>query len=161
MEEIWKDIKGYEGLYQVSNLGRVKSLKFGKERILKPGRKKIGYLIVLLYDNNGICKWFRIHRLVAEAFIPNPNNLPEVNHKDEDKSNNRVSNLEWCTRQYNNEYSKAIPVNQYTLSGEFVKQWVSTAAFAKSIGKPNARNHLTECCKGKIKSAYGFIWRYA
>ena len=100
MIEEWKDIKGYEGLYQVSNLGRVKSLKFGKERILKTGVDRYGYISVNLYKNNKrkLCK---VHRLVAEAFIPNLENKPEVNHLDEDKTNNMVSNLEWCTRNEN------------------------------------------------------------
>lgn len=108
--EIWKDIKGYEGLYQVSNLGRVKSLgrfhKFPnggiyeiKPRILKNATETSGYLFVALY--NGYRKQYKIHRLVAEAFIPNPNNLPQVNHKDLNKQNNRVDNLEWCTASEN------------------------------------------------------------
>ena len=114
MEEIWKDIKGYEGLYQVSNLGRVKSLgrwvykeyrgkRWQGEKILKQIKNKFGYLRVYLYKNRK-AKCYAIHRLVAQVFIPNPYNLPQVNHKDEDKSNNRVDNLEWCTSFYNNEY---------------------------------------------------------
>lgn len=101
MEEIYKDIKGYEGLYQVSNYGRVKSLNYrrtGKERLLKQILHTNGYFYVRLYKSN---KWFSIHRLVAETFIPNPENLPCVNHKDEVKTNNHVDNLEWCTNEYN------------------------------------------------------------
>ena len=98
--EIWKDIKGYEGLYQVSNLGRVKNIK--RNRLLKPLSDNTNrYLRVRLYDKNLKMRHKSVHRLVAEAFIPNPNNLPQVNHKDEDKTNNDVSNLEWCTIQYN------------------------------------------------------------
>ena len=160
MTEIWRDIKGYEGLYQVSNLGNVRRLvgfRCRNERIIKPRKKANGYLQVILQDN-GIKKCVHIHRLVAEAFIPNTDNLPEVNHIDEDKTNNRVSNLEWCTRKYNAEYSLAKPVNQYTLSGEFVKQWVSTRAIERQCGVH--QQNIWHCCKGKIKSAYGFKWYY-
>ena len=101
MEEIWKDIKGYEGLYQVSNIGRVRSLK---NDILKPFIcKGDGHYYVGLY-REGICKRYAVHRLVADTFIPNPNNLLCVNHIDEVKTNNIVSNLEWCTYRYNNRY---------------------------------------------------------
>ena len=108
MEEIWKDIKGYEGLYQVSNFGRVRSLghdKWHKGRIIKPhydGRKH--YLFVQIYKNKN-SKKINVHRLVAETFIPNPKNLPQVNHKDENKINNCVWNLEWCTNKYNINYN--------------------------------------------------------
>ena len=102
MEE-WRDIQGYEGLYMVSNLGRVKSLNYhrtGKERIMKPSDNGHGYLFVVLCKD-GKDKNCRINRLVAQAFLPNPDNLPEVNHKDENKYNNCVENLEWCDRSYN------------------------------------------------------------
>ena len=109
MMEEWRAVPGYEGLYEVSSYGRVKSLKryksnnggipLIKERILKPYNDKKGYLNVRLRNKN-----FKVHRLVAQAFIPNPNNLPQVNHKNEDKSDNRVDNLEWCTAKYNNTY---------------------------------------------------------
>jgi len=104
--EIWKDIKGYETLYQVSNLGRVKSLpKFYQgERILKSRKDRYGYLYIGLIKSK-IKKSFKIHRLVAEAFISNPNNYPIVNHKDENKLNNKSKNLEWCTAEYNNMYN--------------------------------------------------------
>ena len=101
MKEIWKDIKGYEGLYQVSNLGRVKRVTTG--RVLKQFPNKQGYLLVSLCKT-GKQKSFAIHRLVAQAFILKPENKPEVNHIDEDKTNNMVSNLEWCTRVENNNY---------------------------------------------------------
>lgn len=104
--EEWKDIKGYEGIYQISNMGRVKSLsngKYKKEKIRKYRKDKDGYLQLNLHKNN-VMTTFKVHRLVAEAFIPNPHNLPQVNHKDEDKTNNRVDNLEWCTVEYNNNY---------------------------------------------------------
>ena len=106
INEEWRPIKGYEGLYEVSSLGRVKSMNYshtGKERILKIGKHRGGYLFVILC-RNGKRKNFLVHRLVAEAFLPNPNNLPQVNHKDEVKTNNCVSNLEWCDCKYNNNY---------------------------------------------------------
>lgn len=106
-EEIWKVIPGYDEKYLISNFGNVCSIQHGKKRILKPMRnagKCNGYLTVTLY-NNSIGKKVKIHRLVAEAFLPNPNNLPIINHKDEDKTNNNVDNLEWCTKLYNNTYN--------------------------------------------------------
>lgn len=114
LNEVWKDIKGYERLYQVSNFGRVRSLdrvlknRWGnfckKGVILTPLLFTKGYLGVRLYDGYGNGKTYRIHRLVAETFLPNPNNYPQVNHKDENKTNNRVENLEWCTLEYNINY---------------------------------------------------------
>ena len=113
MSEIWKDIEGYEGLYKVSNLGRIKSLpKFHKtrysgymkkERILKPRFDTYGYLMVVLCKNKKE-KNYLVHKLVANAFIPNTKNYDCINHKDEDKTNNCVDNLEWCDRYYNNNY---------------------------------------------------------
>ena len=109
-EEIWRPIEGYEGLYEVSNLGRVRSLdrydsrnQFRKGRIMKQNNDGRDYMSIQLCLNGKLKKYF-VHRLVAEAFLPNPDNLPQVNHKDEDKSNNRVDNLEWCTAKYNLSY---------------------------------------------------------
>lgn len=104
--EEWKPICGYEGLYEVSNLGKVKSLNYNntkQEKILSQVKKDNGYLYVNLYQK-GNSKNFRVHRLVANAFIDNPSNLPCVNHKDENKENNQVYNLEWCTHKYNTNY---------------------------------------------------------
>ena len=101
--EVWKDVIGYEGLYQVSNFGNVKTLKYGKEKILKPGKNSHGYLQVVLCKNN-TCKSYSIHRLVAQSFIPNPLNLSEINHKNENKTDNNVYNLEWCEHKYNINY---------------------------------------------------------
>ena len=105
MEEIWKDIEGYEGLYQVSNMGNVRSLNYNQTReikVLKPSNNR-GYKLVVL-SKNGKSKTYQVHRLVALHFIPNPNSLSIINHKNEDKTNNCVDNLEWCTIQYNNAY---------------------------------------------------------
>ena len=117
MNEEWRPIEGYEGLYEVSNLGRVRSLDryveysngrihLHKGKVLSPAKDKNGYLKVVL-NCNGKCKTTNIHRLVANVFIPNPDNLPMVNHKDEDKSNNSVDNLEWCDVKYNLSYGTA------------------------------------------------------
>ena len=170
-EEIWCPIKGYESLYEVSDQGRVKSLKFGKERILKPGSDKDGYLQVGLHKN-GYKKMCRVHRLVSQTFIPNPNNLPEVNHRDENKTNNSVQNLEWCDRKSNCNYGTrnqrvsekntngklSSPVLQYTKSGEFVKEWKSTHDVERNLGYSNG--NISSCCLGKRKSAYDFIWKF-
>ena len=103
--EKWKDIFGYDGMYQVSDLGRVRSLKFGRVKVLRPGKNKWGYLQVLL-SKGGKCKNYKVHRLVASAFIPNSDeNKTQINHIDECKQNNRVSNLEYCTASYNLSYN--------------------------------------------------------
>ena len=169
MEEIWQDIEGYEGLYQVSNLGRVKSLR--NNIILSQSITRNGYKNVILYTNN-IRKLYLVHRLVATAFIPNPDNLPQVNHKDENKTNNRVDNLEWCDCKYNINYGTCIrrrqlsntngkcskTVLQYSLDGTFIKEWKSTMDVERNLGLANS--HISECCRNIIKTAYGYIWKY-
>ena len=164
--EIWKDIKGYEGLYKVSNYGNVKSLNYnhtGKERLLKP---KIETYYRITLSNYGVVKLYLIHRLVAEAFIPNPDNLPQVNHKDENKHNNHVYNLEWCTNKYNLNYgtvkekiAKALSkkVYQYTLDGEFVREWKSTQECERN-GFHQA--HIVKCCRGERKTHKCYRWSY-
>ena len=176
MEEIWKDIKDYEGLYQGSNWGRAKSLdryikgkghslQLKKGRILKPQKNRYGYLYVNLYKN-GIMKHITIHKLVAEIFLPNPDNLPCVNHKDECKSNNVVNNLEWCSYSYNINFGtrnkrmikkRCKPVVQYTLDGKFVKEWKSTAECDRNGFNQGA---VAACCRGERKTHKGFIWKY-
>ena len=105
MQEIWKDIEGYEGIYQINTKGDIKSLprKGAHGGIIKPTEDKDGYLCVGL-NKNAKRKTFKVHRLVAMTFIPNPNDFPEVNHKDENKANNYVENLEWCHHDYNSQY---------------------------------------------------------
>ena len=157
-EEEWRDIKGFEGLYQVSNLGNVRSFKFGKVRMMKLSKGREGYLQLGLLKN-GKNTTIRVHRLVAEAFISNPNNFTDINHKDECKTNNRVDNLEWCTETHNIEYSCATPILQYNLLGVFLKEWVSMANVQRELNI--SASHICQCCKGDRKSAGGYIWRYA
>ena len=165
MEEYWKDKKDYEGHYQVSNFGKVKSIKFGKEKILKLNKDKDGYLQVTLCKNN-IKKVYKVHRLVAEAFIDNPDNLPCVNHKDENKLNNNVNNLEWCDRLYNVRYGTGIErrskkrsktVLQYDLNGNLIKEWISV----NDAGRNGySQGNVAACCRGERKTHKGFRWSY-
>lgn len=172
-KEYWKPVLGYEGLYEVSNWGRVKSMNYnhtGKERIMKLVPNKAGYLYVVLYKN-GKVKTFRVHRLVAEAFLPNPDNLPEVNHKDENKLNNNVNNLEWCSAKYNSNFGtrnkriiakntngkRSKKVYQYTLDGQFVREWKSTAECGRNGFNQGA---VAACCRGELKTHKGFIFKY-
>ena len=174
MKEVWKDIKGYEGLYQVSNLGGIRSLnKFvntkGKSKRLIKGKTltpfcdKNGYLLVNLYDKDNKVKQFRTHRLIAETFIPNPNNLPEVNHIDENKQNNCIENLEWCTTRYNCNYGTRNErirkkVCQYDLNGNYIKTWDSIIQVEKDLNIFHSR--IIEVCKNKRNQIGGYIWKY-
>ena len=164
--ETWKNIKGYEGFYQVSSEGRIKSLKWNKERILNPGIDRGGYLQVGLCAG-GKKKTLKVHRLVCEAFHDNPDSKPDVNHINEDKTDNRACNLEWCTRRENlnhgtrNERSaKALskPICQYTLDEKIVKTWASLTEVKRQTGF--GQSHISEVANGNRKTAYGFIWKY-
>ena len=169
VKEIWLPVVEYDGYY-ISNLGRVMSARRKSQIILKPLKSKFGYCRVCLFNEKGR-RWVAIHRLVARAFIPNPNNLPEVNHKDEDRTNNRVDNLEWCTAEYNTNYGtrnvragetlskmKKIPVVQI-YNEKIIKIWDS-AKKAGEFLKLDPGN-ITKCCKGKRKLIGGFRWEYA
>lgn len=186
LKEIWKDIKGYEGLYEVSSYGNVRSLdrvvicSNGRKcsqngRILKPVKDKDGYLICGLRKNSKR-KIFKVHRLVAQAFIPNPNNLPQVNHKDENKGNNCVflkkdgsvdlnkSNLEWCTQAYNNCYGTRLKkLSMYVLqldkdTNEIVSEYPSAAEAERKLNIDHSS--ISKCCNGKRNTAYGYKWKY-
>lgn len=182
MQEIWKDIENYEGLYQVSNLGKVKNVK--TQKILKnyTSKQDRGYLKVSLYSNSK-AKNFKIHRLVAKAFIPNQYNYPQVNHIDGNKQNNCVKNLEWCNNSHNmkeayklglvkpthsgcfkkGEHKKQeIPINQFDLNGNFVKTWPSFTK-AEKFFRPNSKSISTNIygvLTNRQKTAYGYIWKY-
>lgn len=153
--EEFRDVVGYEDLYEVSNEGRVRNKNTGKVR--KP-HKNSGYLVVILYKD-GKQKNCLVHRLVAKAFISNPNNYPQVNHIDENKLNNNVENLEWCSAQYNTEYSQAKPVNQYDLSGNLLKRYKSTREAERQTGINSGS--ISDSCSGKTKVVRDkYIFKY-
>ena len=154
--EQWRSIEGFDN-YLVSNKGRVMNSKTG--RILKPADNRQGYeQVILCKDGKGTNK--RVNRLVAQAFIDNPNNLETVNHIDEDKHNNNVDNLEWMSRGDNVRYSLSKPVEQYDLkSGELLATYPSTNAVERLMGFNQST--ISKACRGQRKKAYGYIWKYA
>lgn len=182
MKEIWKSVLEYEGLYEASNLGRIRSLKFGKVRILRPQKHRCGYLQVHLWENNKM-KTCTVHRLVWETFIGKIPPGMQVNHIDEDKTNNFVfvnpdgsvdlqksnlnlmtprQNVNWGTRNQRNAEARingklAKRVGQFTLDGVLVKIWPST----RECGRHgfNQRS-VSKCCRGLLKSHKGYIWRF-
>lgn len=161
--EIWKDIKGYEGLYQISNLGRVKSLYFNKELLLKLRLTGRGYYQIDLQKNKNITHAL-VHRLVAEAFVSNLDNLPCVNHKDENKLNNNASNLEWCTQKYNIHYGTGLQrriITQYkpVICVEKGICYSSQIEAGRQLGI--CHRHISDCCKGRRHTTGGYHWRYA
>jgi len=175
--EKWKDIKGYEGIYQVSDKGNVKSLerivtekngktKKLKERTLKPVINNNGYCELILHKNKKY-KHYRVHRLVAEAFIENPNNYPIINHKDGNRRNNIKENIEWCTYKYNYNYDKKEKpcwykgkrIDQYDENMEYIKTYNSLYEIEKEYNV--SRTAIRFCCLGKNKTCRGYIWRYA
>lgn len=165
--EHWKEIEGYEGLYQVSDLGNVKSLNYnhtGKEELLKPANDGRGYLFVHLCKD-GKRRRKHIHRLAADAFIPNPNKYEVVHHIDHNPSNNIVVNLVWTDKQEHNEFhaderakKQEKTVFQYTLDGEFVAVWTSAKKAAKQLNF--TQNHISDCCNNKIKQHKGYRWSF-
>lgn len=181
-KEIWKNIKGFENIYQISNYGNIKNIK--KNILIKPFiSKKTKYYQIDLCKN-GHKKRYSIHRLVAQAFISNPNNFPQVNHKDENKQNNRYDNLEWCTAKYNSNYgtckqrigikssqkkhtyetkqkiSKALskPIIQYSKNNTFIKEWGSAYEVQRKLRI--SKSNVNECCNNKRKSAGNYIWKF-
>jgi hypothetical protein len=191
MEEIWKDINGYEGLYQVSNLGNVRKIDWSGKliRSLRPKLARDGYRRVRLHMF-GEKKECYVHRLAAEAFLPNLNKLPVVNHKDENRENNNVSNLEWCDRSYNMRYSmnlhpekqeeqkllrdkafdgcvsrkgpykRKMPVIQRSIETDEVVS-VWSSLYEAAIENKWHGSLIKRCCDGERKTAYGFKWQYA
>jgi len=173
MEEIWKDVKGFEGLYQVSNMGRVRSLdrwtlnerpRFIKGRMLNPNMNKYkGYLRISLSDGHRNRKHYEVHRLVALHFVPGYKEGLVVNHKNEVKTDNRAENLEWCTYQYNLNYSDIIawkrkPVYQYDDNGNEIARFSSVTEAAKAMNVTVAC--IGNCCRGKTIHAAGYRWRF-
>lgn len=178
MQEIWKDIKGYEGIYQVSNLGKVKSLNYkrGKhEKEIKQALNSRGYLEVGLF--NGKVKTHRVHRLVAQTFIPNPENKDEVNHIDGNKKNNTVNNLEWNTSKENIHHawenklicfskesrkkagiSRQKPCLQYDKNNHLIKRWDSLKQASKELGI--CKSTISMCLNGRYETAGGYVWKF-
>lgn len=163
---IWKDVEGYENLYQVSTDGLVRTSHTGLWKILSLGRKRHGYYSVLLHKD-GKRKNMLVHRLVAKAFIPNPYNYPYINHKDENPSNNHIENLEWCTAEYNSNYgtckeriglTNGIPVLKYDLEGNFISEYRTMTEAERNEGIDHA--NICICCEGKISHCNNFIWIY-
>lgn len=171
--EEWKDIEGYEGIYQVSNYGRVKSLPrklwngyyffVSKEKILKTWLSS-GYPTVCLHSEDKTIKYIRVHRLVAKAFIPNPNNYRVVNHLDGGRTNNHVNNLEWCTHKHNTQcaiktgaFDKEMRKVRIIETGE---EFSSLTECARHIAKINNKKvwpeHIGSCLKGRLKSHAGY-----
>ena len=163
MEE-WLNISGYEEVYQVSNLGRIRSFKSGKWQTLKNRLTPRGYYLVTLYkDGKATNKW--VHRLVAQAFIPNPDNLPQVNHKDEDKLNNAASNLEWCDSKYNINYGEGAKIRIKKIKSKLSKpvhciDTDETYESAIEAERQTGIQHISEVCSGKRESAGGMWWEY-
>lgn len=169
--EIWKDIQGYEGFYKVSSLGRIKSLRSGK--ILSIHKNNREYLVVHLSVGSK-AKHLTIHRLVAIAFIPNPNNYPQVNHISEDKNDNTISNLEWCSASYNVNYGNRNNKARKSMlnnsghskkiaqvgiqSGQEVARFLSMAEAKRKTGYDDSS--IRKCCIGERKTAYGYKWKY-
>ena len=160
----WKPIKGYEGLYEVSNEGNIKTLhkRYKNKSILKQSKGSRGYLLVTLNKNKKQTTK-NVHRIVADAFLENPQNLPCINHKDQDKTNNNVNNLEWCTYQYNNTYKDRLKKSALRRSIPVV--CVETGVIYESGADAGRKTGIRQskiscCCNGNRKTAGGFHWSF-
>lgn len=175
LKEIWRDITGYDGIYQVSNLGNVRSIEHIDcrkrnriaGRVLKPGKKQNGYLQVVLKDETGKSKNYYVHRLVMKAFVGECPAEYEVNHIDENKSNNTLENLEYVTHRCNINHGtgkfrsaakKGKPVEQYSTDDEWLAEYASTSEAERITGVWH--NNISKACKRKVKTAGGYIWKY-
>ena len=147
-----KDVVGYEGLYAVTSCGKVWSYK--SKKFLEQSYNNKGYLMVNLYKD-GKSKNHLIHRLVAEAYLPNPNNLPQVDHIDGNKMHNYLNNLQWITNKDNCRKSNNKPILQFDLDGNFIREWECSTDVFKEV-----KSGICHCLKGRYKSAYGYIWKY-
>lgn len=162
MEEIWKDIRGYEGLYQVSNLGRVKR----ENKLLRLNTNTYGYKHITLSKNN-VQKTAVIHKLVADAFIENPHSKPQINHKDGNKENNTVANLEWVTQGDNNRHAvktmlrKSKKILLVDGDDNTIREFNNRMEINDFLGRDVCQDLITRCCNGQRKTAYGYVWRYA
>ena len=177
-KEEWKEIEGFNGMYLISNKGRVKSYKQRKEKILTTHKTHGNYIIVDL-SSKGKSKSYRLHRLVAKAFIPNVDDKPDVNHIDGDKSNNCSENLEWCTKSENMQHASRtglfIPYNKGKYgkdchsskkvamldknTGKVIKCFESEREGALYLGK-NDKSNISSCCNKRSKTAYGYMWKF-
>lgn len=162
MVEIWKDIRGYEGLYQVSNLGRVR--RGGK--LLHLNTNTYGYKHLTLSKNN-VQKTVVIHKLVADAFIENPHSKPQINHKDGNKENNTAANLEWVTQEDNNRHAvktmlrKSKKILLVDGDNNTIREFNNRMEINDFLGRDVCQDLITRCCNGQRKTAYGYVWRYA
>ena len=174
--DVYKEVKDYEGLYEVSMLGKVRSIDYRRTGVTKEltlNRSGKYYTVVL--SKNGVKRTHSVHRLVAEAFIPNPGNLPQVNHKDENTFRNTVFNLEWCDAKYNTNYGTgvlrrsrllagryntklSVQIHQFDKSMNFLKTYQSVREASRQT--KISSGHICECCKGIRKTAGGFVWSY-
>ena len=159
METIWRDVPDYEGCYEVSNSGVIRNKKTGKE--LNPSIKRNGYLAVDLGYKGS--KTISVHRIVARAFIENVNGYPCVNHKNENKLDNRVENLEWCTQKYNVNFgygytARNSPVLQFDINGNFIRLWSSMKEAAENLGIKY--QGISRVCRGERKTSGGYRWEY-
>lgn len=162
MEELWKEVKGFIGLYQVSNTGNIKSMR--RNKLMKQSMRK-GYKRIGLHGENFKIMTYSVHRLVAMEFVQNPNNNPVINHKDGNKLNNNANNLEWVTQKenithsYENELRKLKEISQYDKSGKLVKKYKNITKASKETNIDESS--IAKVCRGERKTAGKYKWQYA